>query len=552
MKKILSILLIACTLCGCEDFLDTESLTKKDTGNYPKTGKDAIQVLTGVYSVLGRPEPLGTPFLTSELMSDDMFGGGGPDDRSCKAIDQFKKSSEDMFRFPWKAHYFGVFRSNFLISVLDDIKWENTEQRNKVEGEVHYLRAHFYFDLSRMFGEMPLVTTPEAVNIPKTPAEQTYALIASDLKMAIEKISAVKYENIKESKDLGRVTKWAAEALMARVFLFYTGYYEKDSLPLPNGEKITKQQVTDWLIDCIENSGHGLLTDFRNLWPYSYAKDYAYTKANNLQWEGDGNKETVFSIKFSTLANWDSPQQKSNQICLYLGMRGQTNNRTAPFGQGWGMGTINPKLWEQWPDEDIRKKASILDVKDKTEVTYYQNGGGNLIDETYYMQKKYMPINVKNEENILVNYSCILYGMSETNFQLNNTQDLVLMRFSDVLLMAAELGAPNAQTYLNMVRNRVNQPSVPATLDNIKKERRYELAFEGVRYYDLLRWHDQQEITNNQTDIQIYNNRVPAKKTITYRPVTGGFLQIPKSEIELSGGILTQNPGWEGTDNYLE
>ncbi|HEY6914083.1 MAG TPA: RagB/SusD family nutrient uptake outer membrane protein, partial [Paludibacter sp.] len=134
MKKIIFLFIISCTLMSCEDFLDTTNKTKKDTSNYPKTSKDATELLTGVYSILGRPEPLGSSFMTSELMSDDRFGGGGPDDRSCKAIDQFKKSSDDMFNNPWKAYYFGVFRSNFLISKLDEIKWDSVGSRNKVEG----------------------------------------------------------------------------------------------------------------------------------------------------------------------------------------------------------------------------------------------------------------------------------------------------------------------------------------------------------------------------------------------------------------------------------
>ena len=231
MKKILSILLLVCVIWGCEDFLDSENKVKKSEENYPKTASDASQLLTGVYSILSRSEPLGTPFLTSELMSDNLFGGGGPGDKSCKAIDQFKKSGDDMFRQSWRAHYFGVYRSNFLISKLDQIEWDSEEQANKIEGEVYYLRAHFYFELSQLFGEIPLVTTPFAVNIPQTPAAQTYAQIASDLKVAIEKLPATGYQDIDKSKDLGRVTKWAAEALMARVFLFYTGYYEKESLP---------------------------------------------------------------------------------------------------------------------------------------------------------------------------------------------------------------------------------------------------------------------------------------------------------------------------------
>ena len=150
------------------------------------------------------------------------------------------------------------------------------------------------------------------------------------------------------------------------------------------------------------------------------------------------------------------------------------------------------------------------------------------------------------------NYSIKLYGMTETNIQLTNTQDCMLIRFSDVLLMAAELGAPNAQAYLDRVRSRAGLPSVPANLENIKKERRFELAFEGVRYYDLLRWHDENVITENQTNIQVYDRRRPVTKNITFRSETGGFLPIPQTEIDLSQGVLTQNPGWEGSANYLE
>lgn len=554
-KKILSVILSsAMMLSGCEDFLDTENLTKKDTGNYPQTESDATQLLTGVYAIIGRYEPLQSSFLASELMSDNCFGGGDQNDLLCKAIDQFKKSSEDMFRQGWRASYIGVYRSNFLLSVLDNINWEDLSVKDRIEGETRFLRAHFYFELSRMFGEVPLVTEPKAVNVPKSPAADTYALIASDLKTAIEKLPAVKISET-DAADHGRITKWAAEAMMARVFLFYTGYYNKESLPLPDGGEVTKEQVATWIDDCIANSGHDLVDDFRNLWPYSYVEDYNYTADNNLKWEGDGNKETVFAIRYSTLANWDLPYQKSNQVCLYYGVRGQSNYvYTFPFGQGWGMGTVNSKLWEDWDDNDIRKKASVINSQDKKEMRLYTKGGGNLTDETYYFVKKYTPVNVYADatKSTVVNYSVKLYGMTETNIQLNNTQDCVLIRFADVLLMAAELGVPNAQTHFDRVRSRVNLPSIPATLENIKNERRFELAFEGVRYYDLLRWHDEELIDDNQKDIRVYDRKVPKKKTVNFRKETGGFLPIPQSEIELSKGVLVQNPGWEGSGHYLD
>ncbi|MCD7973830.1 MAG: RagB/SusD family nutrient uptake outer membrane protein [Candidatus Azobacteroides sp.] len=557
MKKIVYILVAACFLFSCEDFLDTTNKTGKDTGNFPRTKEDASQLLTGVYAILSRAEPLQSSFLTSELMSDDRFGGGGPSDRSCKAIDQFKKSSDDMFNQGWRATYMGVFRANFLISTLDEINWENGEDRKKIEGEVHFLRAHFYFDLSRMFGEVPLVLEPEPVNIPKAPAAETYALIASDLKRAIECLPDIPYQNMNLSADLGHVTKWAAEALMARVFLFYTGYYKQETLPLREGGEITKAQVIEWVVDCIENSGHGLVEDFRNIWAYSYVQDYPYTANNNLSWVGDGSKETVFAIKYSAIASdWDSPHQKSNQYCLYSGLRGQplSNRRTFPFGIGWGMGTVNPKIWDEWDDNDIRKKGSMFNAEDKEEIQSYTRGGDNLMDETLYWQKKYITTNIWKDDTktSVQNMSYDFYPMTDTDYMRDNIQDLILIRFSDVLLMAAELGAPQAQSYLDAVRSRVGLNSVPVTLENIKKERRFELAFEGIRYYDLLRWHDWDVLTNNQTDIAVYDKRVPGKKTVTFRPETGGFLSIPQTQIDLSNGVLVQNPGWKGAEHNLD
>lgn len=557
MKKIIYFIVGMLLLTSCEDFLDSSNKTKKDSSNFPQTEADVSQLLTGVYSILGRPEPLGSLFFVSELMSDDRLGGGGPDDKSCKAIDQFKKSSEDMFNNPWRAMYFGVYRSNYLLSNLDNVVWNSEESKNKILGETHFLRAYFYFDLARMFGEVPMVLEPEPVNIPKTPANQLYAQIASDLKNAIEMLPSVKFQDIDRAKDLGRVTKWAAEALMARVFLFYTGYYRTEALPLADGGQVTKAEVTDWIVDCVENSGHDLLPDFRNLWAYSYVQDYKYTADNNLSWAGDGSVETVFSIKYSALSNdWNSPQQKSNQICLYSGFREQNYTKTFPFGQGWGMGTVNPKIYNDWDPNDVRRDASVLDVRNTDEVANFDFGGGNQQDNTCYFQKKYIPINVWTDETKtkVYNFSHELYGMEGTDYQRDNIQDLILIRFSDVLLMAAELGAPNAQQYLDRVRSRAGLGSVPATLENIKAERRFELAFEGIRYYDLLRWHDEDQITANQTGIVTYNRRGMANAettNIAFRPETGGFLPIPQTQIDLSGGVLTQNAGWEGSDNYL-
>lgn len=550
MKKFIYLAAALLTLTGCERFLESEPTNLKTIDNYPATQQEAEQVLTGVYSLLAAPDPLQTSFLSSCLRSDEMLGGGGPSDISTKAIAQCQKWNESSFAVAWKTAYKGIFRANVFIESINKVAWESDDVRRHMEGEARFLRAYYYFDLSRMFGNVCLVTSSEAVNVPRSPAAETYALIASDLKLAIEQLLPAERYDAVES---GRVTKWAAQALMARVFLFYTGYYGKSSLPVASGGEITREQVARWLAECTDTSisGHDLVSDFRNLWPYSYVQDYKFTEENGLHWEGDGNKETVFAIKYSTnFANWDLPYQKSNQICLYFGLRGQDYRRTFPFGQGWGFGTVNPRLWEEWNDADPRKAGSMFTVRDRKEIRLYTYGGDSQVDETTFFQKKYTPINVWADETktTYVNYSMKLYGNKVENYMLNNTQDLVLIRFSDVLLMAAELNLGNgeAQTYLDRVRNRVNLPSVPATLENIKAERRFELAFEGVRFYDLLRWHDADRVLNeNQRDMTIYlNKNETTTKTITYRPETQGFLQIPLSEIEKSSNVLTPNPGW--------
>jgi hypothetical protein len=112
------------------------------------------------------------------------------------------------------------------------------------------------------------------------------------------------------------------------------------------------------------------------------------------------------------------------------------------------------------------------------------------------------------------------------------------------MLMGAELGSSKAQEYMDEVRERVNLPSVPPTLENIKKERRYELAFEGIRYYDLMRWNELSSALGKVKNVPVENEGEPVEYSIPFRPETNGFLPIPESQVQLSDGVLEQNAGW--------
>lgn len=570
MKR-LTINFIAATLIlfsSCSDFLDSENLTKKDNTSFPASPEDATQALYGAYSNIITIGAAQNPFLVGELLSDDRFGGGGQNDREPQALNVFRATSENQLKDAWSNFYKGIFRCNMLLSTLDQVtNWSGESQKNKIKGEASFLRAFYYFNMARMWGTVPLVIEPTPQNNPKATPEELFGQIMTDLKTAIECLPAVQ----QPASELGRATKWSAEALAARVYLFYDGYYQQNGrkeIILPEGGSINSNQIIEWLNDCIQNSGHQLADDFRNQWPYAIdipEADYQYARDNNLNWLGEtgDNKESMFVAKHSTLGGWDTPNSPtySNQINIYQGLRDQVQ---VPFGKGWGWAPVNPKLYEEWPDNDLRKKGSVYNVNDESEnIPDYKWGADMMWQETGYWQKKYIPVNLRrkdasgNEE--ICNYSCVLYGKTP-NFQQDNTQDIVFIRFADVLLMHSEL--TKTTEGINKVRARVKLEPIGAYSDEaMQKERRFELAFENIRYYDLLRWYGKEAGTimkNNMTGAKIWN--MGQETTINQDRgndyfnnldqrirETGGFLQIPNEEVSLSEGVLSQNSGWEGT-----
>ena len=551
MKKIKYITVIAATLIfvGCSDsFLTKKDLFHKQDASYYSTPDQIEEALTGAYSCLPVDQGVNEPTMMAQIMSDDCFGGGGDNDQQCLAIDQFQNYGEDLYDYFWQQYYRGIFRSNMLLKRFDQATYTSVNQQNQDHGEAYFLRAYFYFKLAEFFGTVPLTIDPAPVNLPRASADELFGQIASDLQNAITMMPAVKYQDIPRDR-LGHATKWAAEAMMARVFLFYTGYYQKTDMPTAEGGSITKDQVIAWTDDCIANSGHGLIDDFRNLWPYAYdTAEYPYAKNNNLKWIGeDGdNIETVFAIKYSPYGNWSAPGKLSycNQMVLYNGIRGAQGLN--PWGQGWGFAPVNPQLWDSYEAGDTRKKGSIIDVNDPEEFNAsspaYQWNGDKNNNETGYWQKKYMPVQVTSG-NQLVGMYYVLYG-GQQNLQLWNMQDEVLIRFADVLLMGAELGSSHAQDYFDQVRARAGLASKPVNLDNIKIERRHELAFEGIRYFDLLRWHDAEQAFATASGIPVKTQDLDATYTVTFNSVSGGFVPIPESQIRLSNGVLEQTPGY--------
>ena len=555
-------------LVSCDDFLDTENLTMKDTSNFPVNETDAVQMVNGIYSVMNRnlADPEEDPFFIFDIASDDRLGGGSQSNIGAQGVDRLMNAYVDWMKPLWQQRYAGINRANNAIESMDKVTgWSSESKKNQLLCEVYFLRAWYFFNLAQVFNGVPLVLKTEPQNLPRASADEVYAQIASDLKKAIELGPSVRYPEFGD----GRASKWAAEGMMARVWLFYTGFYKKSELPLAEGGGISKAQVATWLEDCIENSGYGLVSDQRNLWPYTNpytAKDYQYDIDNGLNWETDENKENMFAVKMSNKPGWSADSQlRHNRIVEFYGLR-KTTADAFPFSvQGYSNGPVCEKLWTDWAEDpdyagDYRREGSICDRA--VEIPNYPGDPAKEVENTNLLAKKYIGCEAIDPETgqRMLSYG-YFYG-SENSRQSGLTQSLVWLRFADVLLMHSELtdgkAVYNGKSGLNAVRERAGLPDISYSLENLKKERRYELCFEALRWNDLRRWGDVQEKVKNQVGNHITNQGIPGEYTFTndfmqrYNETGGGFFKIPEDQVTLSEGVLEQNPGWGDGTNWAK
>ena len=569
MKKIIYTISVVATaiLVSCsQEFTDTDNLYEKGLDNYYSRPQDIDEAMAGVYHALYAGDAMNDESIAANLLSDMMFGGGGPDDRAAKNIDGFQDPEEDTYKELWVQTYNGVYRCNILIEKLSEADFsehfltEEAEQEylNTALAEAYFMRGFYYFRAAKFFGGVPLlVNSDDPKDLPRSSYSETYAQVASDFKTAIELFPSANGSG-PSTENYGHANKWVAQGYMARAYLYYTGYMTNiegqatSDLPLPDGGSISKSQVVAYLDDVINNSGYGLVDDFRNLWPYSYVNKSAgevvlpWADAEGLDWAGQdgdsptfgtGNNEFMFVKRYSP-STWDDGQQFNNRMRLFFGIR---DNNMIPFGQGWGMGTVNPILWNQWDDADPRKEGSIIQLGNAEQGTEgWQSGFGD--HETGLMNKKYTTLQHNDPAGVqdIKGMFWFMYDITVGDMQLWSAQDFVFMRYADVLLMHSEI--TETDTGLNAVRLRADLDPVGYSLQALKEERKHEFAFEGLRWFDLVRWGDVDSAFGGQ--VNVVNSGIDATYSVQYRSETKGLVPIPESEVRLSNGVYQQNPGW--------
>ncbi len=546
----LGILTVLSNSCS-KDFLDAEPITLITDINYYTTPDEAEVALVGCYDGLQLIMSDGTAMtLAADVMSDFCFGGTGTNDgEGWPMMDEYDKTVSpgdmNMFEKNWENYYKGINRCNTLIMKMDQIDWTGNEDQKKIiEGETRFLRAFFYFDLVRMFERVPLLTKPTSDNIPQADPDDTYKLITQDLLFAIENCKAVKYASMPKS-EFGHATKWAAEALLARVYLYYTGYYGQSNLV----NEVTQADALANLEDIISNSGHALVDTFYYLWPaastYKAAIDGRPISDN--RYVGETNSEVVFSIKYTyTSAYPTGPGEPMNvdgaHWIVMNGLRKQSEPKYG-YGSGWGACTVVPEFYANWDPNDQRRDASIMGIVEEN-VDYPAAKTKDVKEYSGYFTKKYTPTCDENGQSIAVEK----YGAGD--FMIGQFQDYFSIRYADVLLMAAELGSPNALDYVNQVHTRAGLDSLTSVdRDIIFNERKYEFAFEGIRYWDLLRYDHTLDYAANAVTYTgtLTTGNVEFVKTIDGNKLklTKGLFQIPYNQITLSNGVLVQNAGWD-------
>ncbi len=484
------ILAICLFLMSCEDFLDREPLDQITQNNFYQTAEDADLAAKAMYSVPQGINWYGKSWMITEIPSDNATTGGNDPDFS--PIDNFTVSADNIPNAEfWIEHFRLITFANQVIGNVPDIAMDES-QKSALIGEAKFMRAFSYFDLVRIYGDVPIIrdvaTLETDVFVFRDAVDEVYDFVIDDLEEAIETLP-----DERASSNLGRATSGAARALLAKVFLTIQRYDESMQL----------------CRDIISSAKYGLMEDFGD----NFSKD-----------KSDNNIESVFQLQY--------------EGCGPVGTGNALQSFFAPWGQGitknsdgWGSQiptspTIdNPgtTIRDLFDDDDLRKYHTIMTPAD--EYPMINPGEGYVYPASGASRAG---INIKKY---------VIGGGPDVCF-LTSPQNLHIIRYADVLLTLAEASCrrgggisvtPDVLEAYNAVRTRAGLESRSSiTTEDVFLERRLEFAFEGQRWFDLLRTGEIRErMLLHGKGMQEHNVLFP----------------IPSQELAINKN-LTQNPGY--------
>jgi tetratricopeptide (TPR) repeat protein len=533
--KYISVLAFVGILGGCsEDFLDTTPQGSVPMESFFKTDADAAGTVLGVYDIMQSlyAADWNSMWMLKTLQADELLTGGGGrgDQPAYEEINEFRYgSSNSVITKVFQMSYWGIYRANL---VLENVKPESDIKKRSI-AEAKALRAMLYFDLVNLWGKVPLVLTtpksPSEYNYPRSETAAVWAQIEKDLKEAIVDLPLRStYAPIVDGKvviksDMIRVTKGAAQAMLGKSYLYQKKYAEAAA-------------IFQTVIDSKE---------------YELNGDYSQILRKGAEF----GKESLFEISYSSAKNYDwgnfqwgnnGRNYESNIHWELCGPRGDGffDGGTSGLIAGWGFANPDSAIYKAFEAGDVRRQYSVMneaEVKAKGGKMRNADKGNALPwSNVGLVRLKY---GTWSDESLSApSVTEVNYG---TNFR--------LIRYADVLLMAAEAynksGNDGAALLLiNQVRKRAELADLTETGDalfqKIKAERRVELAFEGVRFMDLIRWGDAATVLANQ------GKKIPKGDGTFFDVADGGFkaknvlLPIPETEISVNPLASPNNDGY--------
>jgi hypothetical protein len=468
---------------GCKKFLTVDPPYSQDVENFFQSPEDYDRALTGAYDMLQGS------FMTlwiGEIASDNAIAGGESvnDSQGLHQIDNMTHGGvNNELRNVLRWNYTGITRANYILENKDNIDFVG---KDHIIAEAKFLRAYYYFELVKYFGDIPLIIDKrigieEALQIPRSPKAEVYAQIEKDFSEAAQVLNPI-------ASQKGRATKGAALAFLGKVYLYQNKFSEAAST-----------------FDEVINSGsYSLISNYNDL----------FSVAN------ENNSETIFDVQYTGLEGGSY----GCLICLEgnaaVGFQGIRQYNGPVYGDGNSYNLPTQALYDAFSSIDPRRGSTILDIEafiaaqpDAASITYAQGAGGH----TGYYNNKY----IKRQGEI---------GLPDND--LTSPVNYRVMRYADVLLMAAEANyqsgnTSKAQSLVNQVRVRAGVPGLAVNSINvIYKERRFELSGEGLRFFDLVR-------TGQAADF--IQGFIPGKHEV---------FPIPQVEIDLAGGSWPQNSGY--------
>ncbi|MBB3699852.1 RagB/SusD family nutrient uptake outer membrane protein [Flammeovirga yaeyamensis] len=512
MKKAIIALLSVASM-SCSDFLDLKDNNTLNQDSFWKTEEHLDLAVTAAYESLTPEELYGRGIRDLDCISDNGYNEWTWMKYWDISVGQHNPAT-DRIQWVFNDNYKGIRRAN---EILDNAPGMGIDQKakNTAIGEALFLRGLFYNNLSMLFNNVPLilkVVSPAEARIEKASKEEVVDQIIQDLTEAIELLPD-------KGETVGRINKYAALALRARVYLY-------------------NQQYENAIKDCEEviNSGkYSLLDDYQLLFSA----------------DGQNSAESIFSVQFvSNLKSGEKfsgtykkqPQSHFGVLPNLVhdfytknGLRAEDDPDATPF--------------THWTDEKgVPKSAAELEAEGKSIFDYwaeFANRDPRLDHSILRGGEPWVDQDKWDNSVKATRYGIQKYIRTEVGQYEDGDRNFMILRYADVLLMYAEakneLSGPSGDIYtaLNQVRRRVGMPDFDTNLDQdalrqeIRHERRVELAFEGLRYFDELRWRTAKDDFENKV---IFHER-------TFNESKHYWWPLPQTEIDRNPN-LTQNPGW--------